>query len=306
MKTFVPTIYGGATMAALRHNTNINLHENSLLNNAILARTGIVSPSNMYTKVPTVQAVANDGSETHLFRNRYFIIGSGAHVPVTVPGVPAYFDSLPHRPRDSGPYLWLPFKLIQEGQPDITGTERAKYVMRRHITINSINYIGYWIKRMPFDDADVPELATYIVQDGVKQPSATFTPAATDMTPVLPSLTNGQLPNTGRYYEARLPTEIAFTAAEVNDLREVASILFNDPDAVVISEVGMVYGVERTSFNYFINPSDASATGTAAGEVELAGAHVGAWMSEKKQLTQDSDLTIDLNIGATEPEFETV
>ena len=308
MKTVVPTIYGGVTMSALRHGTNINFsNDNSLLNKVVRQQAGI--KDTLENVIPSVPIYEN--GETSLIKNRYFIIGSGMHVPSNDPTKPAYFNALPHRPTDSGPVLWLPFKLIPFGSQDITGTERQKYVMRRYIRINGINYIGYWIKRMPLSSSAVPGMFSYIVQNGVKQPSVAYEPSTTDMTPSRPVLSNGQLPNTGRYYEAKLPIELTFTADEVNDLREVAAIMFNDPNSAVISEIGYVYGIERgtaqsKNFTYFTDPTNpaSSATNSDPNSIELAAAHVGCWHSLAKQVSQDADLVINLNIGATEPEFQ--
>lgn len=308
MKTVVPTIYGGVTMAALRHGTNINFsNDNMLLNKAVRQQPGIKDI--LESVVPSVPVYEN--GETSLLRNRYFMIGAGMHVPSNDPTKPAYFNALPHRPTDSGPVLWLPFKLIPYGSQDLTGTERQKYVMRRYIRINGIDYIGYWIKRMPLASSTVPGMFSYIVQNGVKQPSVPYEASTTDMTPSPPLLSNGQLPNTGRYYEAKLPVDISFTPEEVNDLREVAAIMFNDPNSAVISEIGYVYGIERginqsKNFTYFTDPTNpaSSATNSDVNAIELAAAHVGCWQSLAKQVSPDSELSIDLNIGATEPEFQ--
>lgn len=307
MKTVVPTIYGGVTMAALRHGTNINFaNDNAFLNTVIRMQDGIHETlENVVPSVPGYEA-----GETSLFRNRYFIIGAGMHVPSNDPSKPAYFRPLPHKPTNSGPVTWIPFKLIPFGSQDITQSERQKYVMRRYIRINGVDYIGYWIKRMPMPSSVTPSMFSYIVQGGVRQPAVAYEPSTSDMTPSRPELTNGQLPNTGRYYEAKLPIDISFTPEEVNDLREVAAIMFNDPNSAVISEIGYVYGIERgtnqsKNFTYYTDPTNPSSvtTNTDANAVELGAAHVGCWQSLAKQVSPDSELNIDLNIGATEPEF---
>lgn len=302
MRAVVPTIYGDATMAALRHGTDLNLNDNAFLNKAIKNINGIDGINEANTpSVPNELQVPT--GETNLMKNKYFIIGTGAHDAAVRADGASYLRPVPHSSRHSGPYFWIPFKLIPVGQPDLTGVERQNYVMRRFITINGTTYIGYWIKRMPITDT-APVLTTYTITNGVKSAVGPLPGNTGDMTPTRPTLVNGQLPNSGRYFEAKLNVDIVLTAAEINDLRNVGTILFNDPDAVVISEIGLVYGIERTNFSFYaLNNSGSTTVNNNPNIVELAAAHVGCWISLVKHTPADSDTTIDLNIGKTEPEF---
>jgi hypothetical protein len=302
----VPTIYGGEIMAAKRHGLNVDLHENSMLNNIVTLITG-VSGSN---RLPIGVTPAGAG-EINQFTSRYFILGTGAHLVQPRSDGASFFMPVPHSPADSGPYYWLPFKLVKltgaGAQPDITGPERRQYVMRRIITVAGDQYAGYWIKRLPFASGLTPSRKSYLVNNGSATAPTSFSPGNSHMRPTRPTLVNGVIPTTGRYYEASIPLTVNFTEEEINDLRYVGQVLFNNPNAIVISEIGLVYGVERVGFQEYITGGGTlKPVNTDITLTELASATVGCWVSEVKQIGANSQLKIELDIGAVEPEFSTV
>ncbi len=303
MRMTIPTIYGGEIMAAKRHGLNVNLHENSILNNVVTLKPG-VSGSNRYPQNVTPYAPG----ETNLFTSRFFIIGTGAHIPQPRNDGATFLMSVPHSPADSGPYYWLPFKMVKlsgaGSQPDISGPERRKYVMRRLVTISGDHYAAYWIKRLPLSSGLTPSRFTYLVNNGVASAPTPFSPGSSHMQPTRPTLVQGVIPTTGRYFEASIPITITFTEAEVNDLRNVGQVLFNNPNAIVISEVALVYGIERVGFQEYNLPGGTlSAVNADSTLTELSTAVVGCWVSEIKQIGANSELEIELDIGAVEPEF---
>lgn len=306
MRMTIPTIYGGEIMAAKRHGLNVNLHENSILNNIVTLKPG-VSGSNRYPQGVTPYAPG----ETNLITSRYFIIGTGAHFAQPRNDGATFLMPAPHSPADSGPYYWLPFKMVKlsgtGSQPDITGPERRQYVMRRLVTIAGDHYAAYWIKRLPLPTGLTPSRYTYLVTDGSASAPTAFSPSASHMQPTRPTLVQGIIPSTGRYYEASIPVKVTFSDSEINDLRNVGQVLFNNPNAIVISEVGLVYGIERVSFQEYNLPGGTlSSVNSDPTLAEISTATVGCWVSEVKQLGANSELELELDIGAVEPEFSEI
>lgn len=329
MRYIVPTIYGDATMVSKRHGLDLYMpsnNDNYLLEAAIQQQPLVNAVEHQKSIITGINSYQPNSQDKNDIKCAYFCIGTGAHttVPRNNPAIPApgqqqgpgaldvssYLQPIPHSTIDAGPYYWVPFQLRPENN-DLAGAERNKYVMRRLVKIGNDYYIGYWIKKLWPSAGQMtgvtPDLSTYTVTNGVTDTgsNSAYVPQPEDMTPSRQRALNsvGQIPTTGRYFSTGVGMSIQFTPDEVNQLRNVGLLLFNDPNALVLSEIGLVYGLERDAYQYYPLHDSPSAIGPSGGSTELVAAHVGTWFSTVKQLGENSDVTIDLTSGATEPEF---
>lgn len=300
------TIYGSALQTSRQFNlSNHVIHENSTLNAAVDRISGINT-----SRKPFGDGFAYSSSDINQHVTRFFCIGNGAHVSQSAADGAAYPAPVPHRTRDAAPFSWLPFLMRSQEEGDIpattlptgnNGINRSHYGMRRFITVNGVQYVAYYLKRLSLQNVQT-EMQYYTVNNGVVSDPVEFVPTVNDLEPVRPTLSNdGSIPNSGTFFSAAAKSSIKFTSYEIAELLKVAEILHGTPLMAIISEIGLVSGVERSGFNEY-NFAGASAVAHSSA-FEVVGAQVTTWISTFEHLAYITDLEKNIELGATEPEF---
>lgn len=219
------TIYGSAVQTALLLGLPFTMLENTTLNEKFNVQAGVA---------PAVGVMPKLG---------YFAIGNGGHRVITgADGIP-YTDPIDHRATDAALFNHIPF-VLREVDNDLTVTERAGYALRRQETINGVNYIAYYLKRMDLSQVNTELQHTHVI-DGVST-TTPFVPGNDNLNPEHPELpSTGIITTNGNYLTASAIISILFDTINVNELINVARILYDNEQRAVISEIGACTGVDK-------------------------------------------------------------
>lgn len=177
----------------------------------------------------------------------YFVIGNKGHdVHVGANGV-----ALP-TPRqktalDASLYGLRPF-IIRDINNDLPPHQRALYCLRKEENYNGKRYIAYYGRRLDTAAATTELVLLTALEDGstkiepiseVLSRSNLF-PQPQVLTPVGVNTLKGKYVRTMTHYR------INFDEEQVQELINVANIIEDDPREAIISEIGLVAGVDKT------------------------------------------------------------
>lgn len=171
-------------------------------------------------------------------------IGNGGHRGVS--GVNGFPLTVPidHQADHAALYNHIPF-VLRATNDDLGPTDRAKYALRKEITVDGTNYYAYYGKRLDFKDV-VPSLKETVTDNGVST-SSVYTPTSANLNPTPPSISStGVVTTSGEYLSASAVFAIPFTANDVAELIKVAKILYNDENYAVVSEFGFCTAIDNT------------------------------------------------------------
>jgi hypothetical protein len=228
-------------------------------------------------------------------RIKAYGIGNGGHDLIVVNGIakprPTQFKT-----RNASLYKHMPF-VLRLPEADLTVDERSKYAMRRIEDHNGTNYVAYYLKRIDFTNV-VPVINYHQVVEGGDEVVTAFNYTTDDLNPVAPALSpTGTNIVSGDYLSASAPVSIALTAADVEELINVAQIIWNDADLAIVSEMCLVSGVDKT----VASPSVGNST---INFVELIAAQVCTMINVFYPMNfNNQGVDIALDLGATEPLF---
>lgn len=175
---------------------------------------------------------------------KVLVIGNGGHRAVTgADGFPL-IDIIDHEADHAAPYNPIPF-VLRNIDDDLTAGERANYALRTEVTLDGINYIAYYGKRINLNDVTV-EIKKTIVEDGVSS-TAPYVTSNANLYPTAPELSvNGTVTTSGEYLSTSAILSVPFTENDVAELVNVARIMYNDERYAVISEMCFCTAVDRT------------------------------------------------------------
>lgn len=204
-------------------------------------------------------------------------------------------DAIQHQATDAALYGQIPF-VLRELNNDLSQTDRAKYALRLETTFNSTRYAAYYARRLDKTNT-VPQMQTVQVTAGVAGDPVPFVPNSSNLNPTPPDITSTGVNTTdGTYVQASATISLSLSQEEMQELINVAKVMFNDERYAIISEIGLVSGVDKvvaitsTAGNFNMN--------------EIIGCTIMAHaptMITGAQAPNGADIT--LNVGSTEPLF---
>lgn len=181
-----------------------------------------------------------DGVIPHV---KYLTIGNGGHRVIQgADGIP-YTSPINHRASDAAPFNQLPF-VLRPIDDDLTIDQREKYALRRREDIDGETYVAYYLKRLDLSAIEMVLQHTNVVEGN--ETTKPFEPSNGNLNPDHPELPNeGVITTDGNYLTSSAIVPIVFGEADVEELVNVARILYDNEDRAAISELGLCSGVDR-------------------------------------------------------------
>ncbi|MGI9213243.1 MAG: DUF7208 family protein [Methylococcaceae bacterium] len=275
MKNNTRTIYGAYLQSCQFLNLPVVLSEKSTLNEKFNVNAGIVL------------------SEGEIPRVNYMAIGNAGHRAVVGADGITQIAAIPHLPRHGALYHHVPY-LLRTPDNDLTAAERANYRLRVLETHNGVTYVAYYLKKLNLDET-VPQM-TYMTEREGAITSIPFAPTVGDLNPTAPPVTStGVISTTGDYLSVTAQVRFTLTEPDMQELSQVAAILYDDPNAgMIISEMALCSGLDRAVPGNF--------NGTHVNYIDAVGVQVTHFIQDF-YTTQFNATGIDLimDIGAVEP-----
>ena len=273
---FTRTVYGAYLQTCMLENLPYTMAASSTLNEKFGILAGVAPAAG---EIPSQQ---------------YWAIGNGGHrFENTTAGIPKPVDVI-HKSTDAALFNHLPF-VLREPNNDLGAVERAKYGLRTTVTYNSVKYIAYYLKRFDLS-AVVPKMLYKTIGADGTAAYTDFIPDSSNLNPVPQELSNtGVNVTDGRYVSATALTQVKLDANDIAELQNVANIIYGDPDLAIVSEIAICSGIDKII--------DAGGNGQATFNfLEVIAVQVCTFMNVFWLAKYaNSELTSDLDVGATEP-----
>lgn len=223
----------------------------------------------------------------------YYAIGNKGHTSSIVDGTDTIIDLYKHAPEDCACWNHIPFVLREEAN-DLSADLRLNYGLRRSEQHNGKNYFAYYLKRINLSGTSAKVMRTTVVNGVTNTEEYKFSNA--NLNPVRPVVLPDQATTTANdYLSTTMPVTVAFDLFDVNELFNVAAVLWNNEKRAIISELAFCSGVDR-------NIQTVGAGGAQINFKEVIGCQVITHVTTYKQLSIDNEgFNINMEVGATEP-----
>lgn len=225
----------------------------------------------------------------------YYVIGNGGHsLTIGANGI-AKPEPIQHKGTDASLYSPIPFVLRPQGN-DLSPDMRAKYCLRRTETHDGQPYFAYYGKRVDFTDT-VAQMQLLQVLNGVEN-ARPFVPDSSNLNPVPPVLQpSGVNVVSGDYTSITAPVGLILSTDEIDEVKAAAKIIYGDEAYAIISEIGLVAGVDKN----VASPGPNNSTIT---QLEVICAQIVSFINSFYPLAfLNKEVEALLDVGATEPIF---
>lgn len=195
-------------------------------------------------------------------------------------------------PDQASLYNQLPFLMRPVGE-DISAIDRAKYRIRALVTFNNTPYVAYYLKTI--DKSATAATAEYKhVENGIIS-AYPYVPDISKLVPVPPVVNNsGQNVTVSDYLSVSARIPFIMNATDIEEFRNVCSIIFGDPNYAMISEIAICTGVDRSV--------TASINGVATGYTEVIDVQVSTFVQTFYALQySNTEIDVLLDVGSVEP-----
>lgn len=220
---------------------------------------------------------------------QYIAIGNkGVNYEVTSDNF-VLVSPVPHSARHASLYNNIPF-ILKQLNDDLAPADRAKYRLRVPVTINQVNYVAYYLKKLDMTNV-IPAVELRNVQS-TNVTVTNFTPDQSDLSPTPINISNVNI-NTadGDYLASSAKLNFILSQDDVSNIIDACTILYGDPRYAFISEIALITGVDRSL------TTAASLTYT-----EVVSAQVAAFISQYHSLTENSTgVSSVYDVGSVEP-----
>ena len=274
MESVTRTIYGAHLQTCKLLNRPFSVLPNSTLNQKFNLFPDELPLANEYPKLGYI-GIGNKGA-TYELGNDGFILTK----------------EIPHLPRHASLYNFIPF-VVRNMKNDLSSTERLKYRLRVPITINSEQYVAYYLRVLNLDNV-VPSVELRNVNEGVIT-TTDFIPEITDLSPQHPNISNVNLNNpNGDYLVSTAKINFVLNQEDITNILEACQLLYGDPRYAVINEIALVTGIDRVLTGVF--------GATQSSYTEVITAQIAAFVYQYHALTVNStEVNITFDVGTEEP-----
>jgi hypothetical protein len=279
MENSTRTAWGAYLQTCLLQKLPFTMMPNSTLNEKFGIQAGVAPASSV------------------LPAQRYYCIGNGGHTITAGSDGIAAPSPIQHEATDAALYNHLPF-IMRPVSSDLSASQMAQYALRQVITYGGIAYACYFLRRI-----DYTGVAAQINLNTVSGGNTTTTPYSansSNLNPTAPTVANGSVNVvSGDYLSAAAVVGLSFSAQDAAELVNCANIIYGDPRYAIISEIGMVSGVDDVV--------SVPATGGSFNMNEVICAQICSFIDTFVPMNyQNNGTTINLNVGSTEPLFNLV
>lgn len=196
---------------------------------------------------------------------QFYCIGNRGHRAYTGADGRQKMMPVPHSIAQGALYGHIPF-ILRELTDDLNSTMRSDYALRVVEQLDDGNvYVAYYAKRLDLENVETSTREIQII-DG-QQHTRPWVPTSETLDPDHPELDeDGKvIQASGEFLAVSSPLNINFNAADAEELRNVARILYGSESDSVISEIALVSGIRRmvtgeAAGNNTINYQEAIAT----------------------------------------------
>lgn len=223
---------------------------------------------------------------------KYFCVGIGGHTVGVANDIPK-LEPVQHVATDCSPYHLIPL-VVREPNNDLSPTQRARYCLRKEISVNNNSYIAYYAKRLDYSAA---KISTNLLQtvDGTTTVTP-YIPDSSNLNPKpRPTAPEGVNILEAEHIEVSTNVSIVFDEKDTEELRNVGNILFSDPQLASISELGLVSGVDKEISINDVNGGTFTFTEVVAAQC----CHLNT--TYHNPIIDDAGFSIDISLGTTEP-----
>lgn len=218
-----------------------------IINAAVSTKQTVEIPKNttlneLYDILPDESVGRKNGAD---FQLGYYGIGIGGSrsIGVNAQGLEGR-QVYQHRPTDFNAFYPIPF-LIREIGDDIDPLERDNYRMRVVRKIGDTIHVMYYLKKIGFQVFD-PTMKV-----GERDPATgntterPYVPKVEDLTPKPYELVSvGNIPITNTFINGTGKMDLSLNGNDLEEIRNVCRVLFNDSSVAAISEMYLAYGIE--------------------------------------------------------------
>lgn len=199
---------------------------------------------------------------------------------------------------NAAPYNPIPF-ILRPLTNDLAPSDRSKYGLRRIENRNGTPYIAYYLKRLDYTNVTADMFLTTVV-NGVKN-TVPFVPDSSVLHPTPPVISNpGVIVTDGTYVSAQAPLSVVLDANDTAELLNVFNIIYQNPNAAVISELAICSGLDLQ-----VQVTDPG--GQAFNMLEAIAVQVNTLVNVGAPLQFNTDgTTFSMDLGATDPLFKGV
>ncbi len=330
-RSITRTIFGSTLQTARHLGSVYQIPQYSTLNEWVAALgTNVVSPMNFYgvngtTNVqPMLQAspstavfnsasYANNVADTQGMIAQYLAIGNLGHLNFAGanPTQPSWTGPKPHAARSSGLFGQIPFVLraysatnpnwdIPANGADVS---KVNYRHRTWLMISGVLYAAYFLRLLTpsGNTAPVVSMEYNQVTNGLVT-TTSFAPTANDLfTPIVPGTPGAPIATTGDSLSASASILVQLSQNEINELINVSTILYNNPNQAIVSEIAICQGLDKNA-TYSPDGVTSSTAANAPVAPEACGTQVSTYVSSYYPIPYTSNgLSINMDLGAEEP-----
>ena len=274
MENVTRTVYSSYIQTNLFLDLASQYFENSTLNEKLGVQSRILPTADQKSRL-AAYVIGNRGHN--------FVVGAN--------GIPKP-ERVQHRASDAALYGQVPF-VLRPLNNDLSQADRAKYCLRLEQDISGTRYAAYYGRRLDKSNT-VAQMQVKNVVNGVET-TAPFVPNSSNLNPTPPDLSStGTNTTDGSYLLTVATLALTISEAEAQELLNVAKVMYGDESYAIISEIGLVTGVDKSV------PVNSQAGNFQMNELLVAqiAAHSPALIPLAFNPT---GATVTLNVGSTEP-----
>ena len=188
-------------------------------------------------------------TETDVFQLKYIGVGLGGHQMQigTHPDTKTTFSvpvPLPHTSKHKSLYQHLPL-VMRTLDNDLSAAERLKYRLRVILKFNNVFYACYFLRVVDLSQT-TPSIEVRTTLDGAVT-STPYEATLDDLFPMPPKLGTGSSTQTSSVsISVTSKFSVDFSSADMDELKNSATIIYGDPAYAIITEMCTVAGVDRT------------------------------------------------------------